>query len=159
MHQRFRNQFIFAIFTDYHSGPITISSKPAGSVHQRFRNQFIFAIFTYYYSGPITISSKPAWQRAPEAQEPDYAVPDEEESDAEVGCAIMGLHYTYQPAPSRASSARRTPAFLQHNDSIVRYDISVKLPNYRRALSCLAFVLQMVQCVSHAWFQGNIHTH
>ena len=69
----------------------------------------------------------------------------------------MGLHYTYQPAPSRASSARRTPAFLQHNDSIVRYDISVKLPNYKRALSCLAFVLQMVQCVSHG-FKEHTYT-
>ena len=75
-------------------------------------------------SGPKTVSSKPVWQRVDQNELPPIEDVDDE---AEAGCSILGMFYTYVPqdeAPSRDRSAT-VPAFLTRESTVVKYVVMI----------------------------------
>ncbi|XP_060081594.1 WD repeat-containing protein 27-like [Ylistrum balloti] len=70
-------------------------------------------------TGPVTISSKPTWKRIDQNEmlpTGDQNVEDE----AETGCSVLGLYFTYLPQSGDVEENSSKPVFLQHNSTVVK---------------------------------------
>ncbi|OWF38257.1 WD repeat-containing protein 27 [Mizuhopecten yessoensis] len=70
-------------------------------------------------TGPVTISSKPTWKRVDQNEmEPvgDQSLEDE----AEAGCSVLGLYFTFLPQGGVEVDNSSKPVFLQHKSTVVQ---------------------------------------